>query len=184
MARYKILNPEGVEIEHDLFVKELLQIIGSGVAPFIDLSNDISTLVIKSAEDESFTIETELGEEVLKVDTNAKTFEILAPYNLAGDGAVIKFSEEKTAIAGDNGGAWVVRSLGAGYENKEVAIIMEKIAAGGTATAGIRKVSSTFNLSFLIKQGHVLRFVEADALGDIEIFSDSNNISFTIIGIR
>mgnify|MGYP007077518772 CR=1 FL=1 len=144
MSSYKILNPDGVELEHDAFVRDLLKILGSGAVPFIDLSDDISTLVIKSAEDQSFTIETELGEEVIKVDTNAKTFELVAPYSAVGfsgggdmlksvydtgDNGVVDNSEN---LEGNNSAYHLDRSNHSGAEDLE-----DKVAMSGDITIAI-----------------------------------------------
>lgn len=93
------------------------------------------------------------------------------------------YIEEKTSIAGSNAGAWVVRSLGDFYKNKEVTVLFEKTTSN-TETVGIRTAGSVFDLSFPFRSGQVVRLAVGDANGEIEIYSSSLVINFWIIGTR
>jgi hypothetical protein len=116
----------------------------------------------------------------LQVNTGTPSVPV---WTAASGGIPTPFVEEKTSIAGSNAGAWVNRSLGAGYANKIIEAIIEGTSNSNKAV-GVRAIGSSFDLSFTLRRGQAYRQVLADASGDIQIFSNSNDGSFWIIGTK
>lgn len=93
------------------------------------------------------------------------------------------YFEDKTSILGSSAGAWVVRSLGSSYVNKELKILIQKTNPNNS-NVGVRAVGSTFDLSFPLRIGLITFQVVSNSAGEIEIYSDSNVNNFLIIGKR
>ena len=75
--KYKIINTDGVEIDHDLFVQDLIKFLNT-TAPYIDMSSDVSTIVIKNTDANSHVIEEEItGNPILSYDTATGVKEVI-----------------------------------------------------------------------------------------------------------
>lgn len=93
------------------------------------------------------------------------------------------FTTEKTAIAGSAAGAWITRSLGAGYANKLIRVTMENDSVA-LRKAGVREVGDANDLSFHMGRCHSSFEVVADGAGDIQIYSDDLSVVFWITGTK
>jgi hypothetical protein len=95
------------------------------------------------------------------------------------------FTPEKTSISGSGTGTWIVRSLGVGYANKEVEVMVTRNAGGNGNLFGVRRVGSVLNLSFDLNRGSFYRTVLADQNGNIEMLStDATNNVIWITGTK
>lgn len=174
-----VLPKQGTTI-YNLDTQRLEVNVGTAVSPVWVRAGGTevqATETIKGIAEIATQAETDAGTDDERIVTPLK----LKNYNFVASPA--PFVEELTSITGSNAGAWITRSLGAGYANKILAIIIES-SNSAVKTAGVREVGSAFNLSFSMRSGHTWRETKANASGEIQIFSTSNALSFSIVGTK
>lgn len=158
----------------------LWSVIGTNVDDFINLFPDSSKIEVRRDAD-GFS-----GSLTWEALTDARTWTMpnkTGVVAMTSDIQPASFTTEKTSIAGSAAGAWITRSLGAGYANKLIRVTMENDSVA-LRKAGVREVGDANDLSFHMGRCHSSFEVVADGAGDIQIYSDDLSVDFWITGTK